>query len=291
MRNITFALLVLLSSVCFGQVKSEIISPEQVNPGDLVILDSSSSIGDNRLWVVDPRVEGKYLTFENKLVFAIGTPGSYSFQLIVADTTAAIDQTTKTIIVGKVTDPPTPDPTPDPTDPPAPAPSAIYDVSRAGVVSLNDPTTANQLYNALSSLNPLTPENVQDTIAQILRDRKGQSQNKDWLNLWRVPVNREIEKSNTDYSTSIKEAIRGLQVSDSTASPLSRLISIRMESLPGCPPCEAFKRNVEPLLPIKVEHAIATDVAPKFEIRVGNKIVHHTGGLSLQSLTKIVQSM
>jgi hypothetical protein len=73
-------------------VDAKIGGPAEAIVGDLVVLTSSESVGDNKLWIIDPAADGRTIECNETLAFAIGTPGRYEFTLVVADKEAQIDK-------------------------------------------------------------------------------------------------------------------------------------------------------------------------------------------------------
>lgn len=113
----------LLACVCacmpvsvYAQAEAIIKGPEKVNPGDLVILDSTDSTGSAQEWRL-VNSDKTYLPLEGRCVFASGTAGSYVFVLSVADCDdldgASVSMAVHTVVVG------TP-PKPKPVIPPEP---------------------------------------------------------------------------------------------------------------------------------------------------------------------------
>jgi hypothetical protein len=294
MYKTLLTLLVLCQSTVLADVSAVIKAPDKANPGDLVILDSSASIGDNRLWVVDPRVEGRYLILDDRIVFAIGTPGTYTFQLIVADTTAAIAQVRHNVQIGALTSPIQPPPPTDPTNPPPtePAPPetnrTVFKAVRAATDYVNDPETAKELQQALSSLSEKTPATVQAAIGDVLLKRKDQSKN--WYDFWRVPVNAAIANSGLPYQEVVKQIIEGL---DATTVQSSSYVILYVRD--NCPPCEQWKSEVAPRLlalgwPIRIEKT-TTLPSPSVEITTNGKTVTHQGFLSFDEFCVLVSKM
>lgn len=125
MRTIA-VLFILWPAALFGQANAVITGPDRVNPGDLVVLDGSESLADDREWIL-VNSDKQFLSFENdrKLVFASGTPGDYVFILAVSLSDAngsAVSVAQHVVTVGNPTPPPDP-PGPGPgPDPPAPEP-------------------------------------------------------------------------------------------------------------------------------------------------------------------------
>jgi hypothetical protein len=319
-----FAILLLIPSLAIAQPQAVIDAPSTVNVGDLVIIDGGKSIGDNHLWVVDERAKGRFLEIpaDRRIVFAIGTPGKYSFQLIVADTSAGISQAIHFVDVGGVTLPPTDPPpivsppTPNPPQPPKPPlpTNEVAEASRRGVVALADPATANALRAALESIvrNPPTTIDrqrsaVQDAIAGVLLSRQGISREKDWLNEWRIPVNAEIDKVVTDetYIAMIEQVIRGFDgVAKSPESPVDKPIespvdqpepsSIKMFTRDGCKYCSDWKRDEMPRLKSQgwkvSEVTDERNAVPYFDICINGRCIRHQGYLTMSQLKAIVEA-
>lgn len=309
-----FLLLLLIPSLAIAQPMAVIDAPSTVNVGDLVIIDGGKSVGVNHLWVIDERAQGRFLEIpaDRRVVFAIGTPGKYSFQLIVADTTAGISQAIHFIQVGGVSLPPVepiqPPPivVPSPPEPEPPAPplpdNEVAEASRRGVVALADPATANALKTALEAIvrNPPTTIDrqrsaVQDAIAGVLLARQGVSREKDWLNEWRIPVNAEIDKTVTDdnYIALIRQVIAGFDgVSEPPADkPKS---SIKMFTRAGCKYCEDWRSVEMPKVKAQgwlvEEITDATSAVPYFEVCINGQCVRHQGYMSMAALKSIVDN-
>ena len=120
-----FWLAVACAASSFAQVSAVVTGPPQTDPGDLVILDASTSKGTAFQWVL---VGSKktFLPIEGgkKVVFASGQPGRYQFVLVVggagADNSLAVATAEFDLLIG---DPPLPNPTPLPTPIPNPVPN------------------------------------------------------------------------------------------------------------------------------------------------------------------------
>lgn len=295
MYKLLLTLLVLFPSTVYAEVKAVIKAPLEVNIGDLVILDSSESIGANQLWVIDPRAAGRYLELDNRVVFAIGTPGIYSFQLIVADTDASIDQVKHEVKVGNVSAPPIPptDPAP-PTDPPTdpvppPANKSVLKAVQAATKFIDDPTTATALRNALLSLPEKTPATVQEAISNVFLNRKDQS--KDWLNLWRIPVNSAIDRAGLPYEEVVKQIIEGLDPSANVLSASTLTFYIR----DNCPPCDKWKEVVLPIILsygwVVDDEVTTTKSTPSFDISTNGKMESVEGYMTFEQFSTIVSEM
>lgn len=292
-KFLSIALLLLVPFQGFAEVVAIIKAPTQVNVGDLVVLDSSDSKGDNQKWVIDPRAEGRYLELEKRIVFAIGTPGVYQFQLIVADKEANIDQVKHDIQVGSITTPIPPPINPPPTTPVPPSPPTDYSVLnavKAATTAVGDPETAQRLRTALIALPDKTPGAVQMKIAEVLLTRGAESQKKDWLTLWRKPVNDAIDKARVPYEEAVNQIIKGLETSNIRSA--STLI---VYTQPNCPPCEQWKKEVLPQ--IEAYHwniEFVEDISkttPSFKICHHDQCREYTSYMSYRTFCTIVASM
>lgn len=233
-----------------------IIAPEQANVGDLVILDGRSSTGDNHLWVADPRVVGRFIEFEQQIVFAIGTPGAYTFQLIVADRKAAIHQVTHTVHI-RPQDPPTPGPGPGPGPSPPPVSGAVKQATEAATRAVDDPATAGALLAAFLAISRegKTDEQLRSEVHEarerVMLERSPESQKKDWVSLWREPVNKAIEGAGITYGSALDQVIEGLRavvgttLTSSQEKPTARK-ELNVYVSDRCPPCDLWKQNEQP---------------------------------------------
>jgi hypothetical protein len=110
-------------SLAFGQATAIIEGPQQVSPGDLVILDASKSQADSLVWTL-ANSDKSFLQFEGgrKCVFASGAAGKYVFVLSTAQclgsNPASVAATKFELVVG--TSPVIPQPLPGPTPGPGP---------------------------------------------------------------------------------------------------------------------------------------------------------------------------
>lgn len=300
MRNYILGLIAtLFLSSNLMAAEAVIEAPEKVKIGDLVVLDATKSKGDNHTWIVDEKAQGRTISFGRHLVFAIGTPGKYTFILILADTDANIDYARHTVTVGSgdISDP-KPDPPTDP-EPDPPTPSNVYEVSKAGAQRLNDPQTARALYDSLANLvrgPPASTEElrikVQDAVAQVLLNRPRESQQKDWLREWRIPVSEELGKNPERYLEGLREAAQGLaDTLQITASPQekTRVVAYGRDD---CPPCLKWSKEEEPkFVGVDVVKAAAANTAmvPFFDIHVGSKVHRHVGYLTYEQFNKYLQ--
>lgn len=137
---------------------------------------------------------------------------------------------------------------PGPVDPPPPISGAVSEASRKGATALNDPATASAMASALRGAiaqatgKPIDEQKliVRSAIETVLLNRKGESRTKDWLALWREPVNNAIagENPQANYLSLIQQAADGLS---GTSAFSSSLPVITMYSMSNCRNCELFK--------------------------------------------------
>ena len=188
----TILLLLLLTSSALAEVKAVISGPETANPGDLVVLYTTDSVGDNFVWIQPPKLQVLTCDSSKSLAFAVGTPGVYTFTLIAADTTAAIDYATHTVVVGTP-----PDPTPTPTPTPV---TDFATISKSTAPA--DPETATRIVDAinltakfLADKQPTVPEasKVYQTNIGAAFDLRPRGTQADWVP-WRKALEAEFRK-------------------------------------------------------------------------------------------------
>jgi hypothetical protein len=231
---VLFVWLVFFAQVALGQdtpsVKATIKGPSTALAGTLVFLSHEDAVGENKVWIIPEELKSQSASCGTSIFFSIPSPGKYQFGLIVADKTAAIDYKFHTIeVVGSIpTTPPGTGPTPPnpptpPTPPAIPNFDSIRQVSKAGVETLKDPSTTlllqTNLLKTINNLPPTLPEAKGAVTAMVelcFSTREIGSRGKDWLNLWRIPIDREIAKYNPQdvgsYRECMKAVIRGLCV-------------------------------------------------------------------------------
>lgn len=163
----TLALILLWPAVLFGQANAVIDGPDQVKPGDLVVLDGSESLADDREWIL-VNSDKQFLSFEHdqKLVFASGTPGEYVFILAVSLSDAngsAVSVAQHVVTVGK------PDPGPDdPDDPDEPDLTDIGLAAKAAVERGDTrPSERSQISKAFQALAGKAAGLASMTVEQI----------------------------------------------------------------------------------------------------------------------------
>lgn len=158
MRNKLASLLLalLLFTPLLAQPVANITGPAEVPPGELTLISSEGSVGDNLLWI---KPEGLTVVqvgcepISQQLFFATTRVGRYEFILVVTDKDAQIAYHRHVVTIGKPPTPepepeptpaPDPDPEPDPSPDPVPEPGrwgALTSVSKGNADSANDPET------------------------------------------------------------------------------------------------------------------------------------------------------
>lgn len=131
-------LVLFLSFPCFADVKAIIEGPTKANTGDLVVLTTKGSVGDNFVWIMPETLQVLTCDADQQIGFASGRPGVFKFTLIAADKEASIDYITHTVTIGS--------PPEEPGHPPVtPAPdlSKITEVSKNTAPS--DPEIAKKI--------------------------------------------------------------------------------------------------------------------------------------------------
>jgi len=231
----------LLTIPAFGQeLKASIKGPATALAGTLVFLSHEEATGDNKVWIIPDELKSASASCGSNIFFSIPTPGKYQFGLIVANKQAEIAYSWHTInVTGMVapTPPPTPPPAPGPTPGPinpSPNPTPSYEsirlTSRAAVDTLQDASTTSLLASSLINLLPKLPTYLPDakglvtsTIETCFGMREPMSRKRDWLNVWRIPIDKEIGRANPqtveEYKECLKAVIRGLCVDGKCPNP------------------------------------------------------------------------
>jgi hypothetical protein len=230
---LALSLLLLTCTTTLSQeIKSAIKGPTTALAGTLVFLSHEEAVGDNKVWIIPDEIKSASASCGSNVFFSIPTPGKYQFGLIVADKQANIAYSWHTIdVVGSAVAPapPTPTPTPTPVTPPQ-SYESIRLTSRTAVDSLQDPSTTSLLASSLTNLLPKLPGDlpsakglVTSTVETCFAMRQPTSRTKDWLNVWRIPIDKEIGKANPqtieEYRECLKAVIRGLCVNGKCPNP------------------------------------------------------------------------
>jgi hypothetical protein len=133
----TITAFLLLALPLQADVKAIIEGPTTANTGDLVVLTTGGSIGDNFVWIMPDSIQTITCDADKQVAFASGKPGVFKFTLIAADITASIAYTQHTVTIGTPTTPPENGPPDGPT--PAPDLSKLTELSLANTPP--DPNT------------------------------------------------------------------------------------------------------------------------------------------------------
>lgn len=168
MRPIIFLWLILLSTCLPAQEPRAVITgPKEAQFGDLIILNAGESTGTSRLWLLAAAPAQKAFMPVNdgrECVFATGTPGDYTFVLVVAgigvNGNAVAQMATHTVKVlgGQV---PVNPPQPPPTTNPYPPPSAAWQAQLQPITTIqlmtSDAKQLAELYAAAQKLVASAP--------------------------------------------------------------------------------------------------------------------------------------
>ena len=199
----------LVASIAVAQTTALIDGPTVALPGELVVLNSAKSVGDNHKWITPEGLSTAQAgcdAINSQVFFATPKIGKYEFILIVSDKLATIEFARHTVEVKQLTAPePPPIVTPPPANPGEFA--ALRDLSRVYSVRLNDSSTraalATNLKATLTSLKSQcaagqcpTLSGAQAIVVRSIEDtllaRARQSRNADWEAGWRSPNNALI---------------------------------------------------------------------------------------------------
>jgi len=207
----TALLLILLCGSVFGQASAVIEGPSKALPGELVVLNSSKSVGDNHKWITPEGIstaQAGCTAIDSQIFFATPRPGSYTFVLIVADKTAAIEYARHTVVIeGSVVDPPVL-PVDPPTQPPVGDFAKLTEQSKDNANRLSDAATKaalakslRQVTNAMktecANMRCPTLQSAQSRFVKAIEDtllqRQGSSRNVNWEDGWRIPNAKFLE--------------------------------------------------------------------------------------------------
>jgi hypothetical protein len=228
---LTLAAILSFCPVAFAQVEAIIVAPDKALPGELVVLNSSKSKGDNHKWITPEGIstaQAGCTAIDSQVFFATPRAGSYTFYLIVSDKTAAIDYAKHTVVIGDSASP-----KPEPEPPPVTQPgdfAKLTQISRANSLALNDPKTraslAASLKPVVAQLKALCESNQCPTLAAaqsrfvgtmeavLLARPRGPSRDANWEEVWRVPNARFISDAN------ITNVTRGIEAYDAIVKGL-----------------------------------------------------------------------
>jgi hypothetical protein len=205
MIRTTTLVFLLLANIAYGQLpppKAIIKGPTEALAGTLVFLSSEDAIGDNTVWMISEEIKASAATCGKNIFFSLPIPGTYRFGLIAANKDAAVDYIYHTIKVIPSGNSGPVDPTP--VDPPPPTSfESLRVASQTGITTLNDPETAKSINAAITAALQQPPGTKLETVVvavstaieNALAKRSRESfRTKNWLGLWRVPVNLELDK-------------------------------------------------------------------------------------------------
>lgn len=290
-------LALLICTPLFGQAKAQIDGPSEQQAGNLVVLNSVASISDSIKWIIPEALAGRYIQTGEQLAFAVRESGSFTFHLVavtVDETNAAdIDVATHTVTITDGFGDPCPEPDPgdpeQPTDPdqptdPVPDFAELEKLSKDAAASLSDPATATALAKVLRSIKlaelPTMRATVAGAVEAVMLGRNRESQSKDWLGIWRRPVDEAIEVDTAEeYLAALAAIASGLEAAIGNApapspapEPAPQKL-IKMMTRVDCTWCQKWRNEVKPSLVAKgwkVEELTSGGSVPRFEVIVGD---------------------
>lgn len=227
-KPLLIVVLWLLSGIAFGQPVAKIVGPATAPPGELVVLSSQGSTGDNLVWVKPDTiqtVQAGCTVLDTQVFFSTTKPGKYEFMLIAADKEARISYVKHTVEI-KAGGGGTP-----PVDPPPPNPakwSKLIEVSKAGADQLNDGATRARLKVSLTETLAAIQSKIDagqsltlyeakllvlTSIESVLLSRPRPLDKIDW-SLWRKGNQAELDRLGlvdlSDYVGAVKAISAGL---------------------------------------------------------------------------------
>lgn len=212
--------LLLLSSSLLAAPTAIIEGPATTLAGQLTILSAEKSTAHKVLWIVSKSL-GDTLTCDNQRKLALATPtlGKHQVILVASDETGEMHYTIHTIeVVTSIT--------PEKPEPPPPPPAnyqAVEEASKQGANTLQDTTTTQSLVNTIRGNIATLKDSTLDVakakmvlaIEACLLQRAGASLSKDWLNLWRKPVNAVLQQyqftTTSQYLEAMEASAKGLE--------------------------------------------------------------------------------
>lgn len=230
MRNgfVAVALLaVSLAGQAVAEVKAVIDGPTQAAAGDLVVLSGAQSVGEGYRWIARDGLQTLQCGGDaRELAFASGKAGRYTFILVVADASAAIDYATHTVVVGGPVDPGPGDPPEDPEPTPG-AWEELRKLASARASALHDADTAEAIAAAIIVTDQAMERACQAgqcpglasakaqivaAIESALARRRGASLRVDWAGRWRREINGYLESKNPADVPTYRAAMRAVAV-------------------------------------------------------------------------------
>ncbi len=232
---LAFTAVMMLTGSIFAQPAAKIVGPTEAPAGELVVLSSTGSTGDNLKWVKPEGLQTLQVgcsLLDTQVVFATTKPGAYKFMLIVADKEARIDFIEHTVTIGGSVKPPPVDPG-DPVKPPPVDPSptkwtSLQNASKASADRMNDSGTRSKLKAAIAAVAldisgrcdvgqcptvEAAKDQVKRAIEQTLLARTGPSAQLDWTQ-WRKANQAELDRLGIvdckDYLAAVRAIGSGL---------------------------------------------------------------------------------
>ena len=232
---LAFTAVMVLTGSIFAQPAAKIVGPTEAPAGELVVLSSTGSTGDNLKWVKPEGLQTLQVgcsLLDTQVVFATTKPGAYKFMLIVADKEARIDYIEHTVTIGGSVKPPPVDPE-DPVKPPPVDPSptkwtSLQNASKASADRMNDAGTRSKLKAAIAAVAldiagrcdagqcptvDAAKDQVRKAIEQTLLARTGSSALIDWTQ-WRKANQAELDRLGIvdckDYLAAVRAISSGL---------------------------------------------------------------------------------
>ena len=230
---LAFTAVMMLTGSIFAQPAAKIVGPTEAPAGELVVLSSTGSTGDNLKWVKPEGLQTLQVgcsLLDTQVVFATTKPGAYKFMLIVADKEARIDFIEHTVTIGGSVKPPPVDPDkPPPVTPPSPTKwSNLQSISKSTADRMVDASTRSKLKASIAATVldlegrcaagqcptlDAAKDSVRKSIEQTLLARTGSSALIDWTQ-WRKANQAELDKLGVvdvvDYLAAAKAISSGL---------------------------------------------------------------------------------
>jgi hypothetical protein len=226
----TVILWLALSAIAYAQPEAKIVGPKEAPAGELVVLSSTGSKGDNLVWVRPENiqtVQAGCSILDSQIFFSTTKLGKYEFMLIAADKEARVSFVRHVVEIKTQVGQPAPD-DPKPDQPTPGKWNALQEKSKATADTLNDNATRQRLKSAIASAIlgmqskcdagecPSLVEaktQILATIEAVLIGRTGQSALVDWTQ-WRRGNQAELDRLGIagiqDYLAALKAIASGL---------------------------------------------------------------------------------
>lgn len=223
----------LLAGIAYGQPVAKIVGPATAPPGELVVLSSQGSSGDNLVWVKPDTiqtVQAGCTILDTQVFFSTTKLGKYEFMLIAADKEARVSYVKHTVEIkgGGGNMPPVDPPPVDPSPPDTAKWAKLIDVSKTGADKLNDAPTRVRMKASLAATLVAIQDKIEagqsltlyeakllvlNSIESVLLSRPRPSDKIDW-STWRKGNQAELDKLGlvdlADYISAVKAISAGL---------------------------------------------------------------------------------